>query len=74
VQVPDSYQDLISTMVARRNELNMSQEELAHRIGCAKSLIHKWERYKRVPSGFLFSCWLDALGLKITIHKKETVR
>ena len=34
--------------------------------------IHKWEQYKRVPSGFLLSCWLDALGLKIKVYKKKT--
>lgn len=46
-----------------------SQEALAHKIGCASSLIHKWEQYKRLPSGFLFLCWLQALDCKVEIKK-----
>ena len=66
----NSWQHLVTTLVAIRNERGYSQEELAHRIGCAASLIHKWEQYKRVPSGFMFVCWLDALEAQIEI--KET--
>ena len=66
----NSWQQLVTTLVAIRNERGYSQEELAHRIGCAASLIHKWEQYKRVPSGFMFVCWLDALEAQIEI--KET--
>lgn len=69
--VTDTYQSIINELVFHRERQRISQEELAHRIGCAKSLVHKWEQYKRVPSGFLFSCWLDALGLQIKIHKKK---
>jgi ribosome-binding protein aMBF1 (putative translation factor) len=50
----------------------MSQEALAHEIGCASSLIHKWEQCKRVPSGFMFACWIDALEAEIKIEIKET--
>ena len=42
----NSWQDLVATLVAIRNKRGYSQEELAHRIGCAASLIHKWEQYK----------------------------
>lgn len=70
--VTGSYQELIEQMVDLRNALGISQEELAHRIGCASSLIHKWEQHKRVPSGFLFGCWVDALGCEITINFKKT--
>ena len=69
--VPDTYQEIILSLVQHRHKLGMSQEELAHQIGCAKSLVHKWEQYKRVPSGFMFSCWLEALGLTIKVHKKK---
>jgi len=72
--VPDTYEMIIYQLVQERNSQKISQEELAHRIGCAKSLIHKWEQYKRVPSGFLFSCWLDALGCQIKITKKNSKR
>ena len=50
----------------------MSQEQLSFEIGCAKSLIHKWEQYKRVPSGFMLGCWVEALGLQIKVTEKRT--
>ena len=74
VQVTDTYEMIINELVYHRSHQNISQEELADRIGCAKSLVHKWEQYKRVPSGFLFSCWLDALGLTLKVHKKKNQR
>jgi len=46
----------------------MSQEALAGEMGIEPSLMQKWETFKRVPSGFMFSCWLDALELGITIQ------
>ena len=63
----DSYVDLIDQLVARRHDKGWSQEALAAEIGCTNSLIHKWEQYKRVPSGFMLTCWLDALGVKIKV-------
>jgi DNA-binding transcriptional regulator YiaG len=55
-------------MVAIRNAQGISQEQLAFKIGCHPSLVHKWEQHKRVPSGFMFSCWADALGAQIKIQ------
>jgi ribosome-binding protein aMBF1 (putative translation factor) len=71
-EVTVSYRDAVQELVEHRHALGISQEELAQRIGCASSLIHKWEQHKRVPSGFLFTCWLDALGCQITISFKDT--
>lgn len=65
--VSDSWQDVVASLTMLRMEKGMSQEALASKIGCATSLIHKWERMKRVPSSFLFVCWLDALGAEIEI-------
>ena len=56
----------------RRNDLQISQEELAHTIGVTKTLVSKWERYYRTPSMFMFNCWVESLGLQIKIHEKET--
>ena len=55
-----------------RNERGISQEKLAHSIGCTVSLIHKWETHKRIPSGFMLMCWLDALGYEIEIKKRKS--
>lgn len=66
--ITNSWKDIIQQMVAIRNAQGISQEQLAFKIGCHPSLIHKWEQHKRVPSGFMFSCWADALGAKIKIQ------
>jgi DNA-binding transcriptional regulator YiaG len=71
-EVTDSYSSMVAQLVDRRKDLGISQESLADTIGCATSLIHKWEQYKRVPSGFMLTCWLDALGCTIKICPKDS--
>ena len=68
----DQYEDMVQTLIERRHELSISQEQLAFDIGCSVSLVNKWETYIRVPSGFMFTCWLDALGCQIEIRTKDT--
>ena len=40
INVPIVYQDLVQQLVQQRHKKNISQEELAHKIGCARSLVH----------------------------------
>ena len=68
----NGYEYIVDQLIRRRHEVQWTQEDLAHKIGCTKSLVHKWEQYKRVPSGFMLGCWVDALGLQINITKKCT--
>lgn len=72
VEITDLYADMVKQLTERRNTMKVSQEELAYTIGCTTSLIHKWEQHKRVPSGFMLTCWLDALGCTIKICEKNT--
>lgn len=67
----NGYELMVQQLIDRRHELKLSQEELSFQIGCAKSLIHKWEQFKRQPSGFMLGCWVDALGMEITVAKKR---
>ena len=57
-------------LVEARHETGLSQSQLADVIGCTESLIHKWEQHKRIPSGFLFMWWLDALGYDVEVKKR----
>ena len=70
--VSETYADIVEQLIQRRNDLGYTQEALADMIGCTTSLVHKWEQYKRVPSGFMLSCWLDALGVEIKIVTKNS--
>tara|TARA_E500000305_G_scaffold98214_1_gene89673 strand:- start:130 stop:411 length:282 start_codon:yes stop_codon:yes gene_type:complete len=67
VKVTENWQKIIEDLKKYRNKKGISQETLAGDMGIEPSLMQKWETYKRVPSGFMFSCWLDALELGITI-------
>lgn len=70
LRIPNNYEQMIQMLVAARHEQGLSQDRLAHKIGCTESLIHKWEQHKRVPSGFFLMCWLDALGYDIEVKKR----
>lgn len=71
VTIPKDYELLVKELTAARSEQSLSQEALAHKVGCTVSLIHKWETNKRIPSGFMLTCWLDALGYDIEVKKRE---
>ncbi len=71
VSIPSDYEKLIKQLIVARSEVGLSQESLANKIGCTSSLIHKWESHKRIPSGFMLICWLDALGYQIDVTKKR---
>lgn len=70
VTVDPNWQRVVNRLVDERHKQSLSQEALAHKIGCASSLIHKWEQFKRLPSGFLFLCWLEALNCEIEVKDK----
>jgi len=70
VSIPKDYEKLINLLIEARFEQGLSQESLAHKIGCTSSLIHKWEAHKRIPSGFMLICWLDALEYDIEVTKR----
>jgi len=71
VSIPSDYEMLVSALISARSEQSLSQEALAHKIGCTVSLVHKWETHKRIPSGFMLICWLDALGYEIEVKKRD---
>jgi len=71
VSIPKDYDKMVSMLIDARYEQGLSQEKLAFDIGCTTSLIHKWESHKRIPSGFMLMCWLDALGYDIEVTKRK---
>jgi ribosome-binding protein aMBF1 (putative translation factor) len=70
VSIPKDYERLVKELIDARSERSLSQEALAHKMGCTTSLIHKWETHKRIPSGFMLMCWLDALEYDIEVKKR----
>ena len=52
---------------ARRQQLGMSQEAVAGRIGVDYRLFQRWEYGQRAPSLFLLAAWCQALGCSLVV-------
>ena len=68
VPINPNWKELVSSLVSKRNQMQLSQEALAYKIGCADSLIGKRERYERLPSGFMLLDWIEALDCKLKVQ------
>ena len=69
--INDEELDLICKYIKIRYESNISQRELASRIGIAQSTIARMEKNMHSMSIGNFVKVLDALGYKLEILKKE---
>lgn len=63
--------DLICEYIKLRNESNISQSELARRVGIARSTIARMERNLHSISLATFTKLLEAMNYKLEIVKKE---
>ena len=69
--INDSEFDLICGYIKLRNESNISQSELARRVGIARSTIARMERNLHSISLGTFVKLLEAMDYKLKIIKKE---
>lgn len=54
---------------AQRKSLGLSQEALAHRLGCSKQAVHFWEIGKRqIPNMLELAMWAIANGRNDNAH------
>ena len=63
--------DLICEYIKLRNESNISQSELARRVGIARSTVARMERNLHSISLGTFIKLLKAMNYKLEITKKE---
>ena len=63
--------DLICKYIKLRNESNISQSELARRVGIARSTIARMERNLHSISLGTFIKLLEAMNYRLEIIKKE---
>ena len=63
--------DLICEYIKLRNESNISQSELARRVGIARSTIARMEKNLHSISLGTFVKLLEAMNYKLEITKKE---
>ena len=64
--------DLICEYIKLRNESNISQSELARRVGIARSTVARMERNLHSISLGTFIKLLEAMNYKLEITKKES--
>ena len=69
--INDNEFDLICKYIKLRNESNISQSELAKKVGVARSTIARMERNLHSISLGTFAKLLDAMNYKLKIAKKE---
>ena len=69
--VSDEEFDLICKYIKLRNESNISQSELARRVGIARSTIARMEKNLHSMSLGTFIKLLEAMSCKLEIIKKE---
>ena len=71
--ISDDEFDLICKYIKLRNESNISQSELAKRVGIARSTIARMERNLHSMSLGTFTKLLEAMNYKLEIVKKEDI-
>ena len=71
--INDDEFDLICKYIKLRNESNISQSELARRVGIARSTIARMERNLHSISLGTFTKLLEVMGYKLEIVKKEDI-
>ena len=71
--INDDEFDLICEYIKLRNESNISQSELARRVGVARSTVARMERNLHSISLGTFIKLLEAMNYKLEIVKKEDI-
>ncbi len=71
--INDNEFDLICKYIKLRNESNISQSELARRVGVARSTIARMERNLHSISLGTFTKLLEAMNYKLEIVDKENI-
>ena len=71
--ISDGEFDLICKYIKLRNETNISQSELAKRVGVARSTIARMERNLHSISLGTFTKLLEAMNYKLEIVNKEDI-
>jgi ribosome-binding protein aMBF1 (putative translation factor) len=61
------FEDLITSLTARRKSLGLSQESLSQKLGASEGMVAKWETGHKMPSSFWLMCWCQALSVEVRV-------
>lgn len=63
------FDQCLGPLAVERQRQGLTSQELSARIGVSDQLVAKWEAGERIPSLFLFQCWVQALGMKVVYEQ-----
>jgi len=66
----NKWHEIVAILIALRKKRKISQDKLADIINCDRSLIHKWEQHKRMPSVLYLMMWINALEATLEIKEQ----
>ena len=61
------YRRLIGLLVARRQQLKLTQVDVNTRMRLGDNLVNRWENFRRFPKGPMLIRWARALGLRLIV-------
>ncbi len=67
----DFLKDVVSQLIKRRKELDITLETLNFDLGVADYLVAKWENGHRSPTSFHLYCWADVLNCDLMIVPRD---
>jgi transcriptional regulator with XRE-family HTH domain len=67
----DFLEDVVKSLIDLRVKVNMTQDDINHKLGVADRLVSKWECGVRTPTSFHLYCWADALNGRLTIVSND---
>ena len=61
------YRRLIGLLVARRQQLKLTQVDVNTRMRLGDNLVNRWENFRRFPKGPMLIRWARELGLRLIV-------
>ena len=61
------YASLVDQLRSRRQELGLTQLDVAMDVGVSDYMVAKWERMLKMPTSFGLMCWCHSLGVSLAV-------
>lgn len=65
------YRPVIEELIVERHRCGYTQADIESMIGCAGSLVAKWEVGLKLPSLYHLLLWCEALGMELQPEKVD---
>jgi transcriptional regulator with XRE-family HTH domain len=62
------YSQLVTQLRRRREQLELTQLDVAMAIGVSDYMVSKWENLIKMPTSFGLMCWCQSLGVDLVVR------